>query len=585
MAETVTNEAKSTSGTPFKPLRVWIPIILLPLMYLARRIPDWVEDGPSNIWMVSAFGPALISLVVLGWWVIASRARWSERMVGLFGVLGILIVEQVLCHNSLRGPLLIVMTLPMAVVGFSLGVILQRNELSSARTKVGLLFAALAACFSLGVKSDGVLGDFSFDVRPRWQKSVEEKLALQVAVASEVKEIPSTEFDVSPWPAFRGAKSDGAQHGSKFDADWTANPPKELWRIEIGSAWSSFVATDKYLFTQEQRGENECLVCYDAATGKQVWQYNTPSRFFEALGGLGPRATPTLDKSQIYAMGAEGWLTKLDATNGKLVWKVDIRELTYKKDPPMWGFSSSPLVTGGNVVVHVGAPADKGIVAVSAEDGKLVWSSAAGEHSYATPQLIKLVDRDLIALLSNEGAHLYDPKDGTEVFKYEWSHDGYRALQPQVIDGDKLLIATGMGTGTRLVKFQVDESGKFTTEDLWTCKDFKPDFNDFVIFENHIYGFDNRIFACVDLATGKRKWKGGRYEKGQAMLLGDSGLIVVVGEHGELALLRATPEKHEELAKFQALNDKTWNHPMIIGDKLYLRNAKEAVCYQLKTSQ
>jgi hypothetical protein len=140
--------------------------------------------------------------------------------------------------------------------------------------------------------------------------------------------------------------------------------------------------------------------------------------------------------------------------------------------------------------------------------------------------------------------------------------------------------AAGMGTGTRLVEFSAAENG-LEAKELWTSLDMKPDYNDILIHEGNIYGFDNAIFACIGLEDGKRKWKGGRYAKGQALLLADSGLIVVVSEKGELVLLRATAEKHEELGKIEALSDKTWNHPVVVGDRLYLRNADEVVCYEL----
>jgi hypothetical protein len=137
-----------------------------------------------------------------------------------------------------------------------------------------------------------------------------------------------------------------------------------------------------------------------------------------------------------------------------------------------------------------------------------------------------------------------------------------------------------MGTGTRLVQI-VSEGGSLRGEEIWTSRDMKPDFNDLVIHDGHAYGFDNSIFACIDLKDGKRKWKGGRYEKGQALLLADSGLIIVTSERGELVLLRANPERHEELAKLTPLQGKTWNHPVVFGDRLVIRNAEEAICYEL----
>ncbi|MFO0941152.1 MAG: PQQ-binding-like beta-propeller repeat protein [Pirellulales bacterium] len=579
------NNSSATSSenhpSDYKPLRIWIPLIFLPLFFIARKIPDFVEDGPSGIWMVSAFGPALISLVLIGWWVLLSRAHYKERILGTLGIIALLIAEQIFCDHSMRGPLLIVLTLPLTVFGFTVGTILFNKLLSQSRTVCALGLALLAILFSLAVKTEGVRGDFSFSILPRWKVDVEQSLAAKPMEPSQV--VPASAFENAAWPKFRGMAQDGIQVGQAFDDEWSTNAPKELWRIDIGAGWSSFVVAGDYLFTQEQRGNNDCVICYQASTGKKFWQYSLESRFFEALGGLGPRATPTLSGTELYAQGAEGWLSKLDATTGKLIWKQDLRVVTDKALPPMWGFSSSPLIHDGKVIVHVGGKNANGIVALKTEDGSLAWKSPCGEHSYGSPQLIKMLDTDLISILSNEGAHFYLPDTGEQKFFYDWSHNGYRALQPQVIDGDKLIVPTGMGTGSRLIQLSKEDPGQWSASELWTSGDFKPDFNDFVVYQGHIYGFDNRIFACIDLATGKKKWKGGRYEKGQCLLLADSGLILVVSESGELALLKATPDSHQELAKIQALNDKTWNHPVVVGDKLYLRNAKEAVCYQLPT--
>ncbi len=313
-----------------------------------------------------------------------------------------------------------------------------------------------------------------------------------------------------------------------------------------------------------------------------MWEFGNPSRFFEALGGLGPRATPTLAGGFLYALGAEGSLQKIDGSTGKLVWKSDIQSTANRSGPPMWGFSSSPLVHQDLVIVHAGGKDDKGILAFDSNTGELRWSAPAGEQSYASVQLATLLGKTYLLLLSDEGAHAYDPESGKRVLDYAWPHMGYRALQPQVIDGDKLLIPTGTGTGTRLVQL-AESDGVLTGTPLWTSKDMKPDFNDLVVHQGYVYGFDNNIFGCIDLATGKRKWKGGRYEKGQAILLADSNLILVVTEPGELVLLRTNPEKLEELAKIPAMDGKTWNHPVVVGNKLYLRNAEEAICYELST--
>ncbi len=575
----------------WRPLRIWIPILLLPLMVFMRFVPGLVPDGPSMIWMASAFGPFLVGLLVMLWWLLASRARWFERILGVLGVIGAVGIEQAVCHESMRGPLPIIMTIPMAIAAFALGAILYGNKLSIHRTWLAIGLAALGAGYSALIKTDGVWGDFSFGFNWRWNQSAEQKALSEIRQAE--KRTSSQPIDsqgvlgalkLAAWPGFRGPQGDSAQRGLRFSDDWTAHPPQEIWRKRLGPAWSSFSIGADRLFTQEQRGENEAVACYDSKTGEPIWSFETPSRFFESLGGLGPRGTPTLSDGSIYALGAEGILVKLDAMDGKLVWKADLKEASGRKEPPMWGFSCSPCIESGVVIVHAGGKGDKGVIAFNVEDGQVAWTAPAGEMSYSTVQKIKLLDQTYLCLLSNTGAHLWEPATGKSLYNYEFVHQGYRACQAQVIDGNKLLIPAGMGTGTRLVEFTSGDNG-LEAKEVWTSKDMKPDYNDILVHDGNIYGFDNAIFACIGLEDGKRKWKGGRYEKGQALLLADSGLILVISEKGELVLLRATSEKHQELGKIAALSDKTWNHPVVVGDRLYVRNAQEAVCYQLATAE
>ena len=554
-------------------------MLLLPLMIAARFAADGWTDGPSWTWAVSAFLPALLSLVLVVWWLVLSRARAKERLPGLLAVIVIRVIQQVLSHETMRGPVFIVMTVPLTIGAFALGLVLFGKQLTAKRTVMSLVLAVIAASVSLFLRNDGVWGDFSFDLLPRWEKSSDE-LVRTVNRPEGTQAIPADATLESSWPSFRGAMQDGAVRGTPIlDSDWAAHPPKEQWRITVGPAWSSFVSVNNYLFTQEQRGEEEAVVCYESETGRQVWEKKWTSRFFEALGGLGPRSTPAYADGSIYALGADGVLVKLDVHDGAIVWQADVKKSSGRSEAPMWGFSASPLVVNDLVIVHAGGKSDKGVLAFQAAEGKLAWSVAAGEQSCSSVQVVTVLGQSLLVLLSDTGAQFWD-MTGKSVLDYSWPHGGYRALQAQIIDGDKVLIPTGMGTGTRLVQLK-NVDGKLSGEEVWTSRDLKPDFNDVLVHKGFIYGFDNRIFTCIDLSNGKRKWKGGRYEKGQALLCADSDLIIVVAETGGLFLLRANPEKHEELAHIPAMSDKTWNHPVVVGDRLYLRNADEVVCYEL----
>ena len=348
-------------------------------------------------------------------------------------------------------------------------------------------------------------------------------------------------LDPSPWPAFRGAERNGTVTGITLAENWQAIPPKEIWRIKLGPAWSSFSVGGERLYTQEQRGEQEAVICLDANTGALLWDFSYPGRFWEAVAGAGPRATPTIDGGRLFALGARGTLVCLDATTGREVWR---RELTAdaKREPPQWGFAASPLVTDGRVIVHAGGKDNLGLFAYDAGSGDIVWSIPAGDHSYSSAQLATFDATRGILMLTNGGLQFVDIADGAIIWEHAWQVDNYRCLQPLVMD-HSILMATSLGLGTRRITVALNSEGKWDVKEDWTSLDMKPDYNDYVAYHDAVYGFDGSIFACIDAATGKRLWKRGRYGNGQVLLLSDAGHLLLSSEKGELVLLRATPEK------------------------------------------
>ena len=568
-----------SSDNKWKPLRVWPVLILLIGMVAARNMPQMVDDGPAQMWAVPSFVPMLLGLLVVIWWLLASRARWFERVGGFFGIVLVMVATFLLLDNSMRSVAIMVYIIPVGMATFGIGTILFSRMLSAKRTVLALLLAACGFGSATLLRADGVWGNFAMSFKWRWEPTSEQQLAGRNSSPDAGNLLADTALDNPQWPSYRGAEGNSRARGVKLASDWSSNPPKLIWKTVIGPAWSSFVVAGDWLFTQEQRLEMEAVVCYDAKTGKEVWAQQIESRFDDPLGGPGPRATPTLGGGKLFAMGGQGWLLCLNPLDGKLLWKKDMREVA-ERDPPMWGFSSSPLVVGNVVVVQVGGAGDKGLVAFNVESGEVVWSVECGDDGYSSPQICKILGGDLIVAISKLGMLLLDPATGNVRLDYDWKIDGYRSLQPQMVDDKTILLPSGMGFGTRLIEFEkVGEN--LSTKDLWTSRKLKPDFNDFVVYQGHIYGFDALIFTCIDLATGEAKWKGGRYGKGQVLLAEDSGLLLIASEEGELVLVKADPTKHTELGKIQAIKGRTWNHPVLIGNRLYIRNSQEAACYEL----
>jgi len=568
----------------FKPLRIWPAILFLIGMAATRSVMFTVEDFTPMLGMIAFFGPIAFGALLLFWWLFASRATVAERIVGFVGVIIVAAATMALMDKSMHGPGVMMITLPMGLGLFGLSAILVSRMVSFKRTAIIILCSLLGFGYSTLLRSDGMWGDASLGLFWRWSPTAEDVLLADSlerpqAALSNLADEQVEEYLLNPqWPAFRGAYRDSRQQGITLSTDWSADVSSPLWKVPVGPGWSSFVVAGDFLFTQEQRGEAETIVCYDANSGGEVWRQQINTRFYDPLGGPGPRATPTLAGGKLFTLGGNGHLLRLEPKNGKVVWQQDIRDVSGRQ-PPEWGFSSSPLVVDSVVIVYAGGAGDKGTLAFDIESGELKWSAPAGDHSYSSATLMTVAGQPVVAMLTNMELSLLNPADGTVLVNYAAPFEGYRALQPQVVDGDSILFTTGMGGGMQRVRI-TNNDGQWSAERVWVSRHMKPDFNDFVVYQGHAYGFNGATFTCIDLADGKRKWRGGRYGRGQVLLL-DSGQLLVVSEKGDVVLLKADPSAHTELTRFQALEGKTWNHPVLIGDRLFVRNSQEAAAFRL----
>ena len=572
------------------PLRIWPAILLLVGMAAligGRFVPSMTESGSILALLAVMLGPALMGVGVLLWWAFASRATLNEKIVGSIGLIVVAIACIMLSDKTMLGPGIMLITVPMGMAAFAISTVVFKNHLDISRTWIALIFAVFGFAFTPMLRSDGMYADGTLEWNWRWSDSDEQKLvAKQASFAKDtLARIPAPQIDswlAKPeWPRFRGPDMNGVQRGTTFPNRWPAEL-EQVWKIPIGPGWSSFVVAGDLLFTQEQLGEEEAITCYKADSGKEVWRHKVQTRFFDPIGGAGPRATPTLAGNSLFSLGANGHLIKLDAKTGDAAWTVDIRE-TSDREPPAWGFSSSPLVTGNVVIVHAGGEGELGTLAYDISSGDLKWSVPAGDHSYSSPQLWNFGGKTWVLMLTNSGLDVIDPAEGKIAWTYEWKSSGYRALQPTVVNNDIIMLPTQL-EGVRCIQVSY-ENGQFTAEELWTSKRLRPDFNDFVVYDGHIYGFDDSVFTSIDLETGERNWKKGRYGKGQVLLLGDSGQLLVTSEKGDLVFLDATPDEFSEIAKLPLLDGKTWNHPVVVGNRLYVRNAREAACFELPTTE
>ncbi len=561
---------------------MWPALLLMAVIVLCRYVPGFIEGASSQVWYVPVLFPLVASVLVLIWWLAGSRATGREKFIGFFGFVAALAAIVVLSHPSMRGVITTYLTLPLGMIGFGLGAYFNRRKPAKPRVTGVLLGAVLAMSITLFLQSYGITGAYAFELHSRWSPALGAGSWTQSAAPKAPSAGAKIEAAIATaeWPAFRGADRMGHTKASKLATDWKANPPKLLWKKPVGAGWSSFAVAGAFAFTQEQRGPSEVVACYEVATGNEVWTQQREARFDEPMGGPGPRATPTLADGGVFVTSAPGVLLRLKASTGEVVWQQDFKSLSGRAVLPMWGYSASPLVTHSLVIIYVGGPGDKGVMAFDAASGEPKWSVACGPESYSSPQLSKMLGEETLLMLTNDGLLLLDPATGKVRLNYEWKFQGYRALQPTVIGEDVILLPTPMSEGTRAIR--VSKKGdQLAEEELWTSKQLKTDFSDLIAHQGYLYGIDGSMFSCIDLKTGARTWKDGRYGKGQALLLESSDQILIAAEDGRVVLLQADPTAHKEITSFQALQGKTWNHPVVVGDKLLVRNATEAACYAL----
>ncbi len=384
------------------------------------------------------------------------------------------------------------------------------------------------------------------------------------------------------WTDFRGPNRDGRYAEMAIRTDWPGTGLEPLWNQPIGGGYASFVVAEGRAFTIEQRRRREVVAAYDVETGRELWTHAWDAHFQETMGGPGPRATPTWHEGRLYALGATGALWCLDADTGTVVWE---RNILADGDAAnlAWAMSASPLIVDEMVVVLPGGSDAWSVAAYDRLTGDIVWHVLNDIQGYTSPMVVNLDGvRQILVVTAARVAGLRI-EDGQLLWDHPWVVSNVPNMsQPLVIAENRLFLSASYGKGAMLL--DVSRTGdSFTVETVWQNNRMKNRFSSSVLRDGYIYGLDNAILACLDAATGELMWKGGRYGYGQLLLAGDH--LVIITERGDLVLVRATPESHQEVAGFRAIEGKTWNVPALADGRLLLRNAREMAAFDLRPGE
>ncbi len=393
------------------------------------------------------------------------------------------------------------------------------------------------------------------------------------------------------FPRFLGPDMNSVVKTIRIIPDWDQNPPKELWRSEIGAGWCAFSCVNGFAVTMEQRGDSELVTCRDVETGKLCWTHAIETRHETVLGFVGPRATPTIFNGRVYAMGATGFLRCLNGADGTEIWVRDLfGEYGISPDDGggvIWGRATSPLIVDDKLFIPVGGNGSgqrTTLLAMNVDTGETIWEAGKHVSSYASPMLMTLHGERQIVSMNEDILTGHDLETGKELWDHPWpgkSNANANVSQPNAVGNDRILISKGYGGGGQLL--QIEKSGdEWFADVVWESKRIlKTKFSNVAIRDGLAFALDQGVLCCADVETGDRLWRRGKYAYGQVLLVDD--IIVVMAESGELVLVRATADGHEELCKFQAIEGQTWNNVCLYGNRILVRNSEEAACFEIRT--
>lgn len=397
----------------------------------------------------------------------------------------------------------------------------------------------------------------------------------------------STVVTAGDWPQFLGPDRNGISHESGLIDKFGDDGPVEVWRNPSGVGMSGLVVLDGTAYTLTQNDEGQFAIALDAGTGETRWETPIAPPYTNTMGD-GPRAAPAIGKSAIFTFSGEGVLSALAIGDGSLLWSHNtVIELDGKPSP--YGMASSPLLVGDAVVVAVGAP-QATVAAYDRQSGELLWKAGTGSAAgYSSPALITLAGRQQLVAFVGSGVLGIDPKGGDILWRYEFETDYDCNIATPIPIENGVFISAGENHGCALLS--VSNSGAMSTVDeVWTS--FGPksvmhnEWQTSICLDGFLYGFNNigsagaiTHLACVNAATGESAWQQLRFGKGN--MIAADGKLWITNRDGELVIVRARPDRFEELDRVQVLTS-TRQSPVLSNGRLYLRGDEEAVCLDIR---
>jgi outer membrane protein assembly factor BamB len=391
------------------------------------------------------------------------------------------------------------------------------------------------------------------------------------------------------WPQFLGPNRNGISAETGLNLDWKTKPPKVLWKVPLGSGYSSLAVTGDRLLTMAKRGNRDFVLALNPDTGKEIWAYDLAATYTDRQRqGQGPRATPTIDGNRAYCFHPMGDLACLSIQDGKEIWKINVLEASGAKNRAgeylYWGLSTSPLVEGDLVIMQPGGDKNNSVVAFNKDSGKKVWGAGKEPSTYASPLAIKAGGKRQIVCPTGKAILGLDPAEGEILWRYDFGNKSFDATCATPIWADGLLfVSAAYNVGCAALEI-VPDGDKLKVKEKWSNKNLLNLFATSIVLDGHLYGCHGDLgrfsLRCLDLKTGEVKWEQARQDR--CSFVAAEGHLFTLGERGTLQLIEANPAKYVRKGEMAGvLTFKAWAMPALAKKRLYLRDEKNVVCIDL----
>ncbi len=378
------------------------------------------------------------------------------------------------------------------------------------------------------------------------------------------------------WPNWHGPHHNGISSETGWQTHWPEDGPKILWKKSIGTGFASIAVSRGRIYAMGNTGKKgdkkekehkDIIYCLNAHTGREIWRKSYLCPVFPKQHEGGPGATPTVDGDFVYTLSKKGDLYCLNAETGQVIWYKNLAEELGVK-LPNWYFAGSPLIMGELLILNAGTAG----MAIEKHSGRVVWQNGKGATGYATPVPYNMDGQDCVALLNISSIVGLKPDNGQKLWQIDWTTRYDENSTDPIVHGDYIFISTGNNEGCALFRI---EDGK--PRKLWKNRAMSNQFNNSVLWNGFLYGFDRSKLKCLEFQTGVVKWT--KDGLGMGSLMCADGKLIILSEKGMLIIAQADPEKFEAVSQAQILKGKCWTVPVLSGGHIYARNARgDLVC-------